>query len=406
MNDRWGKETRGKHGGYYTTEYGLVHADEAEEVIPHPWEECRGIGHSFGYNRAETLADYSTPEELITLLVDTVARGGNLLLDIGPTADGRIPVIMEERLLQMGEWLETNGEAIYGTRKWREHAEGDTGPLHREGRRRLRDGPRLAREDRHPEDPPLLWRHEGGAPGLGREGALQAPGRRPPHHDAGLGDRGLLRLHLQADRGEVSDSPHWIESPAPALHLPDLRGRRAVVTGVSMGIGRATAELLLENGAHAFGFTRTEDTPTPGFRETVEVNLVGSFLVTRHALPTMRAAGYGRILLIASMAGKEGNAGMCAYSAAKAGVIGLAKSTGKEVAGSGVTVNALAPAVIRTAMVDGMPEEQVEYMTAKIPMGRCGTLDEAASLACWIVSREASFNTGAVFDLSGGRATY
>ncbi len=125
VNDRWGKETRGKHGGYYTTEYGLVHADEAAEVIPHPWEECRGIGSSFGYNRAETLADYSTPGELITLLVDTVARGGNLLLDIGPTADGRIPVIMEERLLQMGEWLETNGEAIYGTRKWREHAEGD-----------------------------------------------------------------------------------------------------------------------------------------------------------------------------------------------------------------------------------------------------------------------------------------
>jgi len=126
VNDRWGKETRGKHGGYYTTEYGLVHADEAAEVIPHPWEECRGIGYSFGYNRAETLADYSTPKELITLLVDTVARGGNLLLDIGPTADGRIPVIMEERLLQMGEWLETNGEAIYGTRKWRENAEGDT----------------------------------------------------------------------------------------------------------------------------------------------------------------------------------------------------------------------------------------------------------------------------------------
>ena len=152
--------------------------------------------------------------------------------------------------------------------------------------------------------------------------------------------------------------------------------------------------------------TRTETTPVPGFRQTLEVNLLGSFLITRHALPTMRAAAYGRILLIASIAGKEGNAGMCAYSAAKAGVIGLAKATGKEVAGSGVTVNALAPAVIRTAMVDGMPKAQVEYMTAKIPMGRCGTLDEASSLACWIVSREASFNTGAVFDLSGGRATY
>jgi 3-oxoacyl-[acyl-carrier protein] reductase len=120
----------------------------------------------------------------------------------------------------------------------------------------------------------------------------------------------------------------------------------------------------------------------------------------------MLKAGYGRILLIASVAGKEGNAGMCSYSASKAGVIGLAKAVGKEVAGSGVTVNALAPAVVRTAMVDGMPEAQVEYMTSKIPMGRCGTLEEVSSLACWIVSGEASFNTGAVFDLSGGRATY
>ena len=152
--------------------------------------------------------------------------------------------------------------------------------------------------------------------------------------------------------------------------------------------------------------TPTQDTPLEGFRATLDVNLVGSFLVTRYALPSMLKAGFGRILLIASIAGKEGNAGMCSYSAAKAGVIGLAKATGKEVAGSGVTVNALAPAVIRTAMVEGMPQAQVEYMTSKIPMGRCGTLDEVSSLACWIVSGEASFNTGAVFDLSGGRATY
>ena len=126
VNDRWGKETRGRHGGYYTTEYGLVHADEAESEIPHPWEECRGIGHSFGYNRAETLEDYATARELIELLVDTVARGGNLLLDVGPTADGRIPVISEERLQQIGNWLRINGDGIYGTRRWRAHTEGDT----------------------------------------------------------------------------------------------------------------------------------------------------------------------------------------------------------------------------------------------------------------------------------------
>jgi alpha-L-fucosidase len=127
VNDRWGKETRAKHGGYYTTEYGLVHdKDTSGDVIPHPWEECRGIGHSFGYNRAETVADYASPLKLVALLVDTVARGGNLLLDIGPAADGRIPVIMEERLLQLGEFLGTSGDSIYGTRKWRVAAEGET----------------------------------------------------------------------------------------------------------------------------------------------------------------------------------------------------------------------------------------------------------------------------------------
>jgi len=126
VNDRWGKETRAKHGGYYTTEYGLIHdKDASAEVIPHPWEECRGIGHSFGYNRAETAADYATPQKLVALLVDTVSRGGNLLLDIGPADDGRIPVIMEERLLQLGEFLRVNGEAIYGTRKWRTPSEGE-----------------------------------------------------------------------------------------------------------------------------------------------------------------------------------------------------------------------------------------------------------------------------------------
>jgi alpha-L-fucosidase len=113
VNDRWGKDTRHKHGGYYTTEYtaGL-------EGSSHPWEESRGLGRSYGYNRSERLEHYRSARELILILTDLVSRGGNLLLDIGPTADGRIPVIMEERLLQIGQWLKTNGEAIYGTRPW------------------------------------------------------------------------------------------------------------------------------------------------------------------------------------------------------------------------------------------------------------------------------------------------
>ncbi|MFO7976934.1 MAG: alpha-L-fucosidase [Candidatus Hydrogenedentota bacterium] len=114
VNDRWGKGCRSNHGGFYTTEYGHVGwgQDLGER---HKWEECRGIGKSFGYNRNEEIDDYATPRELIRLLISICNGGGNLLLDIGPTADGRIPVIMEQRLLAMGDWLDENGEAIYGT---------------------------------------------------------------------------------------------------------------------------------------------------------------------------------------------------------------------------------------------------------------------------------------------------
>ena len=118
VNDRWGKETRGLHGGIYTTEYDLVHDKEGLRETTHPWEECRGIGTSFGYNQIEDLDNYMTSDELVDLLIVKVAEGGNLLLDIGPTADGRIPVIQQQRLHDMGQWLEVNGEAIYGTRKW------------------------------------------------------------------------------------------------------------------------------------------------------------------------------------------------------------------------------------------------------------------------------------------------
>lgn len=123
VNDRWGKETRSKHGGIYTTEYDLVHDDKGIKEISRPWEECRGIGTSFGYNRVEDLDNYMTSKALIDLLVEKVSAGGNLLLDIGPTADGRIPVIMQQRLLDMGDWLKVNGEAIYETSTWQNRPE-------------------------------------------------------------------------------------------------------------------------------------------------------------------------------------------------------------------------------------------------------------------------------------------
>lgn len=123
VNDRWGKETRGKHGGIYTTEYDIAGEQSvAKEKAEHPWEECRGIGGSFGYNRNENLENYETSESLIHILIDKVSRGGNLLLNVGPTADGRIPVIMQQRLKDIGDWLAINGDAIYGTRAWNKPA--------------------------------------------------------------------------------------------------------------------------------------------------------------------------------------------------------------------------------------------------------------------------------------------
>jgi alpha-L-fucosidase len=114
INDRWGKDTRHKHGGFYTTEYGSGLDDDT-----HAWEENRGMGASYGYNRNEDIADYRTGREFILMLADIVSRGGNFCLDIGPRADGKIPVIMQERLREIGKWLKANGDAIYGTRMWR-----------------------------------------------------------------------------------------------------------------------------------------------------------------------------------------------------------------------------------------------------------------------------------------------
>lgn len=119
VNDRWGCETRGRHGGFYTTEYDLsgAQADNMSKNT-HPWEECRGIGNSFGYNRAETLEHYSSTRDLVVTLIERVSRGGNLLLDIGPKSDGTIPLVMQDRLLGIGRWMNDNSEAIYSSKPW------------------------------------------------------------------------------------------------------------------------------------------------------------------------------------------------------------------------------------------------------------------------------------------------
>jgi len=165
---------------------------------------------------------------------------------------------------------------------------------------------------------------------------------------------------------------------------------------------------ILINSAGVTGKTniKSHDVDSADMQSVFSVNFFGSFFTSKHALPWMLKNNYGRILHIASIAGKEGNAGMLAYSVSKAAVIAMSKVQGKEYAETGVTINSLAPAVIKTPILDDMPPEQIKYMTDKIPMKRCGTLDEAANMAVFIVSPENSFSTGFTFDLSGGRATY
>ena len=149
-----------------------------------------------------------------------------------------------------------------------------------------------------------------------------------------------------------------------------------------------------------------EDYPVEEFAKIVAINLHGTFHVNKALVPTMRAAGYGRIVNIASIAGKEGNPNASAYSASKAGVIGLTKSLGKELSGEDIAVNCVTPAAARTRIFDQMSQEHIDYMLSKIPRGRFLEVEEAARMIAWLASPENSFTTGAVFDLSGGRATY
>ena len=165
---------------------------------------------------------------------------------------------------------------------------------------------------------------------------------------------------------------------------------------------------ILINSAGITGKTniKSHEVEYADMKSVFDVNFMGSFFTSKHVLPLMAKNGYGRILHIASIAGKEGNAGMLAYSTSKAAVIAMAKVQGKEYGEANIIVNALAPAVIKTPLLDTMPDEQIKYMTDKIPMKRCGTLEEVANMVVFIVSPENSFSTGFTFDLSGGRATY
>ena len=244
----------------------------------------------------------------------------------------------------------------------------------------------------------------------------------------------------------------------------DFKGRTAVITGGAVGIGLAIAQRLVASGAKvclwdrdaaaldrakatlgaatdtrvvdvadagsvgaaakttatalgridalvcSAGITGPNTTlweyPVDAWRQVVDVNLNGVFYCNRAIVPIMQAQDYGRIVNIASVAGKEGNPNASAYSASKAGVIGLTKSLGKELAKTGIRVNCVTPAAVKTAIFDQMSPEHIDFMLSKIPLGRFGRVEEIAAMIAWLCSEESSFSTGAVFDLSGGRATY
>jgi len=195
------------------------------------------------------------------------------------------------------------------------------------------------------------------------------------------------------------------EAIGVAVDIKDWAATKAAIDSVAKQFGKIDG---LVNCAAIVGKTNlpTHDVEIENFDECYQINLRGALLLSKAVIPHMLARKYGRILHIASIAGKEGNAGMAAYSATKAGLIGLVKVMGKDYAETGITVNGLAPAVIKTPMVAAMPQQQVDYMTAKIPMKRCGELQEAAEMIAWIVSPACSFTTGFTFDLTGGRAVY
>ena len=168
----------------------------------------------------------------------------------------------------------------------------------------------------------------------------------------------------------------------------------------------ARIDILVNNAGISGPNAPTWEYAVDDWRRVIDVDLTGPFLVSRAVLPAMRAAGYGRIVNVASIAGKEGNPNAPAYSAAKAGVIALTKTLGKELAGTGITVNCVTPAAVETGIFAQMSQAHIDYMLAKIPLARFGRPDEIAAMVAWLCSRECSFSTGAVFDLSGGRATY
>ena len=213
----------------------------------------------------------------------------------------------------------------------------------------------------------------------------------------------LLREGAKVATLDVSEG-----GPAGALSLTgDVRHSEEIVAAVEHAETELGALSILVCSAGITGDSlRTVEVSDDEWRRVLAINADGTFFANRAVIPGMTERNYGRIVNIASIAGKEGNPMAAAYSSSKAAVIAMTKAIGKDLAGTNVLVNCIAPAVIETPLLAGMSEEHIRYMVEKIPMGRLGGVDEVAALVCWLASEECSFSTGATYDISGGRAVY
>ena len=210
------------------------------------------------------------------------------------------------------------------------------------------------------------------------------------------------------DQSALSSASKCLASPSAvhtmAVDVTNASAVQAAADATSKHFG--SIDILVNNAGIAGVSKKTWECTLDEWRKVIDLDLFAVFLCCHAIVPRMLAKGYGRIVNIASIAGKEGNPNASHYSAAKAGVIGLTKSLGKELAQTGVIVNCVTPAVIETDILKQCSEEHVKYMLSKVPMGRAGQVGEVAALVAWLCSAECSFSTGAVFDISGGRATY
>lgn len=206
------------------------------------------------------------------------------------------------------------------------------------------------------------------------------------------------------DEAALAGAARALGCDARRMDVTDPASIAAALAGTEAALG--PVEIMVANAGITGPNHLAEDYPVAAWRQVIEIDLTGVFLCNRAVLPGMRARDWGRIVNIASVAGKEGNPNAVAYSAAKAGVIGLTKSIGKETATTGIRVNCVTPAAVETELFQQMTAEQIAWMKSKIPMGRFGLPEEVAALVGWLASDACSFSTGAVFDCSGGRATY